>query len=129
MPRAGEVVAKAPAGADFGSTAALQRMQRAVPITAEQAGAPPGRPPDAALDPQMDPNVELNGGFDKALFASSSRPNEPVTHGAPFGDGANWVPQPNEDDYTFLLRVADDLDASPLAKTLSTYTAKIRRGV
>lgn len=104
-------------------------MAQAIPVTAEQAAAQPNQPRDAQPDPQLDPNVELNGGFDKALFGSTARPDEAVTHGAPFGDGANWTPRPNEDDYTFLLRVADDLDASPMSKSLSTYTAKIRRGV
>lgn len=129
MPRPGTVEPRAGADAPHGSTAALQRMAQAIPITAEQAAAPPGRPADAAPDPEMDPNVELNGGFDRALFAPTARPDEPITQGAPFGEGANWVPSRNEDDFTFLLRVADDLDASPLANTLSTYTAKIRRGV
>lgn len=129
MPRAGEVTPKAAADAPFGSTAALQRMAQAVPITADQAARAPNTPADALPDPQMDPNVELNGGLDKVLFGPSARPNEPVTHGAPFGDGANFIPRPNEDDHTFMLRVADELDASPLSKSLSTYTAKIRRGV
>lgn len=71
---------------------------------------------------------EMNEGYDQALFARTDRPNEPITHGAPFGAGASYVPMPAEDNYQFLNRVADELQSSPDAAALAPYITEIRRG-
>jgi hypothetical protein len=132
VPRPGEVVPRAPADAEFGSTAALQRLARTVPAGAGAAERPgPGRPPTEPPDPE-DSDEDLNEGFDRALFAPTARPDEPLTAGMPFGDGPNWTPRPTEDDRSFLMRVAADLERDPAAASsaqLRTYIAKIRQGI
>lgn len=84
-----------------------------------------GRGPD--VPPAEDPNADLNDGYDDALFGPTMRPTEPLTHGAPFGPGANFVPRPDEDNRSFSLRVADELEATGSA-ALAPYIAKLRFG-
>ncbi len=60
-------------------------------------------------------------------MAPSSRPEEPITAGAPFGSGPNYVRLSSEDERTFMLRVAEDLEASG-TPGLGDYVAKIREG-
>lgn len=84
-------------------------------------------PPEAFAPPQL--TNDLNGGLDGELFGPSRRPNEPVTHGAPFGPGADFTPLPQETDRAFMLRVADDLTQSPAATNQTKkYLARIRLG-
>lgn len=88
-----------------------------------QRGQRPVPPPT----PEDDPNADLNNGYDEALFGPTMRPSEPLTTGAPFGPGANFIPRPDEDDRSFTLRVADTLEASGSAR-LAPYIAKLRFG-
>jgi hypothetical protein len=118
-----------------GEGAALERIAS----TAQPPPAPgPARPPvqpfapgatpmgaadlPAGFDPQ-----DVSGGYDEALFAPSDRPHEPLTHGAPFGDGANFTPMPAEDEWAFRRRIADQLEQDP-APSLQPYIAKLRAG-
>ncbi len=119
-------------------------MASAVPATPQPAptrppaGSPPGGFPDAraATAAQTEPATQqpaelpdLNDGYDRVLFAPTDRPGEPITQGAPFGPGANWIPRPHEDDRSFLLRVASDLENTPGASgPLRAYIDKIRLG-
>jgi len=142
MPRAGtETPAPAaPQGADAGTGAALRRMAQAVPATpppdaTNPTGAqstPPSSPgAGAGTSPVGDvaQPSDLNAGYDAALFGPTDRPGEPVTQGLPFGPGASYVPRPNEDDRTFLLRVADQLENTPGASgPLRQFIDKIRLG-
>jgi len=93
---------------------APQRPQRVQPINPVAEGT---RPEDD----------DASGGYDEALFAPSDRPDEPITHGAPFGPGANFVALPYEDEYAFRRRVADELESSGPA-SLGPYIAKLRTG-
>src|SRR5207249_1857480 len=119
------------AEAPYGATAALQRMDEAVPKRAgarpPAVGAPQGEP-GALESPTGQPPTDLNGGFDQALFAPTDRPTEPITAGAPFGPGANYVPKPYESDRAFALRVADQLEQTPTAGDLGPYINKLRWG-
>jgi hypothetical protein len=67
----------------------------------------------------------MNGGYDAALFGPTDRPQEPVTHGAPFGPGANFTQTPQEDSRTFMLRVAGQLSGTP---ELAAYVKRIQSG-
>jgi hypothetical protein len=70
----------------------------------------------------------VSGGYDTALFAGTDRPTEPVTSGAAFGPGPNYVPQPYESDRAFALRVASQLEQSGTASKLTGYIEKLRWG-
>jgi hypothetical protein len=136
MPRPGQTPPiRANEDAPHGASAALERM-------ATDRGAPPPVPsPDAGPaatqpsgraargTPAEAPTGEgeLNEGFDEALFAPSGRPDEPITEGMPFGPGSSFRQQPDEDDRSFMLRVAADLEASG-SSALSPFIRKIRRG-
>ncbi len=73
------------------------------------------------------PAEDVSGGYDEALFAPTDRAAEPITHGAPFGPGANFVMLPYENERAFLLRVADQLESSG-TPGLGPYLAKLRAG-
>lgn len=132
MARPGQVPEPS-AGADagYGATAQLRRVDRAgspAGGAGAQAVRPNGRPPADVTDPEDDADTELNDGYDSALFAPTNRPDVPVTNGAPFGEGANYVPLPSEDDFTFMQRVANDLDSGPQSGQLREFISKIRLG-
>lgn len=133
MPRPGQVVPRAAADAEHGSTAALQRLASAVPRVAPAAAPEQVRPPAGSPSPPAPPGAgqltgDLNDGFDSALFGPTNRPNEPITEGAPFGPGSNYVRRPYEDDRSFMLRVAQELEAGPEAGPLAAYIEDIRKG-
>lgn len=63
------------------------------------------------------------------LFSPSDRPDEPATHGAPFGPGANFTRFSYESDNQFLARVATDLQTDPNAtQEVRNFVARITRG-
>jgi len=70
----------------------------------------------------------VSGGYDEALFGPTWRPEEPITHGAPFGPGRSFVILPYEDERSFVLRVADQLEHSDQGGALGRYIAKLRAG-
>lgn len=120
---------RAGADAPVGETASLERMAlaRRQPAPVTGAGAAPVQTgvPSPGQTSQGGGLPELNGGYDPALFGPSDRPNEPITSGAPFGPGPAFVPTPQEDSRTFMLRVADSLSQTP---ELASYVARIRAG-
>lgn len=129
MARPGQIVPRAPADAEHGATAELQRVAGAIP--ARPAPQPQAR--QVSAQPPSEPvqlTDDLNDGYDAVLFGPSQRPDEPITEGAPFGPGSNFVPRPFEDDRAFMLRVADEIERSPGGQTpsLAAYTEDIRRG-
>jgi hypothetical protein len=137
MARAGETPpVRAPAGSPHGESAELARL--AANVTRVPAGGPPPSATPAqpqAQSPQPAPGPtpggppapasDLSGGYDQALFAPTQRPDEPITHGAPFGPGANFVQAPSEDNRTFALRVAGQLASDP---GLAPFVAAIQQG-
>lgn len=137
MARPGEVVQRAPEGAEHGAGAALQRLQEALPLAkGQQQAAPPqlqqpfpSAPPPAPPTPEPPPiSGDVSGGYDEQLFSQSHRPGEPITAGAPFGPGANFIPQAGEDDHTFMLRVADQLGRAPTTQRVRLLAERIRLG-
>lgn len=132
MPRPGEVTPRAAAGSDHGADAQLKRLATAVAVDATRgSGAQPQPPtPGPTASPQAAQAAaqDLNDGYDNALFAPTQRPTEPITSGAPFGTGPNFVPRPFEDDRSFALRVAGELEASPSARDLAPFIQKLKDG-
>jgi hypothetical protein len=130
MPRPEQLVPQAPQGADQGAQTAIQGLAAASPL--DKQNEQPISPEGANVQPQLPVSPqfagEMNDGYDPALFAQTDRPNEPITHGAPFGPGASFVPMPAEDNFTFLNRVADELSTSPDAGALAPYISEIRKG-
>lgn len=132
MPRPEQVVAQAPEA----DTNALPDQQRPSTDVATQAlaSSSPIAPEDANLQPTLPTqptlpaNTDVSGGYDEALFSPTDRPHEPITHGAPFGAGASFIPLPTEDNYTFLNRVGDALASTPDAQALAPYISAIRKG-
>jgi len=127
--RPGEIVPRAPADAEHGSTAQLQRVAGAIPARP----AAEAQPRQAGTQPPSEPTQltnDLNDGYDAVLFGPSQRPDEPITEGAPFGPGSNFVPSPFEDDRAFMLRVADEIERSPGGQvpSLAAYVEDVRRG-
>ena len=131
MPRTGEVVPiRAGSEAPHGESADLARMAlpRGGTAPTQQQANPTAGPAQAAPIPGgvVPPTApDLNDGFDPALLGPTHRPDEPVTHGAPFGPGANFTQASYEDDRTFALRVADTLATDP---KLSAFVDALRTG-
>lgn len=65
------------------------------------------------------------------LFSPTDRPNEPVTAGAPFGPGPNFVSRPVEDERAFLGRIGQAVAATPLADNpeVKGFLDKLARGL
>src|SRR5262245_6290659 len=134
MPRPGEVTSRQPSGSDYGSTAALQRLDTAVPNQPPQqqpAGPMPPPPPqggDVSVQMTPQPQGDVTGGFDSAMVPPTDNPAIPLTHGMPFGPGANFVPTPDEDDREFMLRVANTLQSQPTTQRVKNFADRIRLG-
>lgn len=136
MPRPGQTPKiQAGEGAEHGTDARLARTQRGRPF--DQRSPRPELDPSAGQrQPQQpgpsedvlangDPFTDDNDGFDEALLAPTGRPDEPITMGAPFGPGTNFLKRPDEDDRGFALRVANELEGDP---ALSQFVRKLRMG-
>jgi len=126
---------RAPADAPHGTGAQLRRLAGTVdagrapqPVqtdaTARTVAPAPVRGPGA----DQVPDEDVSGGYDEALFGPTWRPDEPITHGAPFGPGRSFVVMPYEDRRSFELRVADQIEASDQGGALSAYITKLRAG-
>jgi len=116
-----------PEGAEHGTGAALRRLAGTV-----EAPRPERTPRVRVVSPAQEqnqpiPEEDASGGYDEALFAPSDRADEPITHGAPFGAGANFVALPYEDEFAFRRRVADTLESDG-PDSLAPYIAKLRNG-
>lgn len=101
------------------------------PTTAEQGAAKPYLRPGAepALSGSaLDPGAAIEPDMMPAVLRPTSRPTLPVTHGLPYGPGANFTQAPDEPPERFRQRVAASLAASPLAtpavKALADRLAK-----
>jgi hypothetical protein len=120
----------APEGAPFGTGAALEQMSEVVP--AQRQRARPQVQPFATRGPgspgaPLGEEEDVSGGYDDVLFAPSHRPDEPLTQGAPFGPGSNFVPLPYEDEWAFRRRIADELSVDP-TPSLQPFIDKLRSG-
>jgi hypothetical protein len=134
LPRAGEE-------AERGTTAALGRALSVTggpDFTEEEAEfeavdftfAPPAEEEgEEPFTQELAPPQVLGDGLDEFVFGPTSRPGEPVTQGASFGAGTSFIPRPDEDDETFLDRVARELESSPSAtQSVRDFARRIQRG-
>lgn len=132
MPRPGTIEPRAGADAPHGATADLQRLAKAAPTRSAPstpAPAPAARPTTVPSPETQLPGTDLNNGFDEYLFAPTARDAEPLTEGAPWGPGANFVPRRMETSRDFLNRVADELSVAPGAgPQVQRLVERIRRG-
>lgn len=113
-----------------GTAASVERLTQAVPIQQEPDD-------DAAFDEELASDFgselelgdPLNGDLEDRLFSPTLRPDEPLTTGIPFGEGPSFVPEPFEDDETFMLRVATTLRDSPAGTgEARLFADRIERG-
>lgn len=119
-----------PEDAEHGTGAALRRLAGTVQAPAPTpTPVPQGRPVRVAPHAPgvADDQEDATGGYDDVAFGPSDRPDEPITHGAPFGAGANFVALPYEDEFTFRHRVADELERDGPG-SLRPYVEKLRTG-
>ena len=72
----------------------------------------------------------LQEAADEFLFARpTDRPDEPVTHGMPFGQGASYVQYTREDERSMRERVANQLASSPSADAdVLRFAERMKRG-
>lgn len=82
------------------------------------------------VDYEPDTNYEGDmTGLDHKIFGRTDRPGEPVTTGAPFGDGPDVIRWRNESEREFRMRVAKEIANSPLAsKRTKAWAARLSRG-
>lgn len=79
-------------------------------------------------DDQPQPQGQVTA-FDDILFGPTDHPNEPITHGASFGPGANTIRNGPETNKEFLARTAYQLANSPSASPrVRAFAVRIARG-
>lgn len=90
------------------------------PGMAAQVQAASGQPADTP-DPF--------GGWGSVITGPTSRPNEPVTTGLPFGDGASFIQMPGEDESRFRSRVVQSLLNSPsTTPEVKAFALRMQKG-
>lgn len=104
-----------------GAASDLNRRMAAVPSPNEQ-------PVLAAGQRKIEPQGKLTD-FDGVLFSGTDHPDEPVTHGMPFGPGADFLDGQKEGDAAFLRRVAYDAAVAPGADSRArSFATRVARG-
>lgn len=104
-----------------GSATDVAQLQQAVPfaqtlqaLASQDAGEPEFTPGNAA---------------EAFMFSPTDRGQEPITAGAPFGDGSNYVRQSYESDDDLMQRVASSIAAKPDAPAeVKEFLARVMRG-
>lgn len=105
----------------------------------KQGDMPVGSVSDITDLEQAYPFAEMTGPEDqpftpstpqeKFLFGPTDRPNEPITHGAPFGAGPAYPATAFESDDALLQRVAEQIGGLPTAAPeLKAFAARVARG-
>lgn len=80
-------------------------------------------------DTSQDEPYQAASPQEQFLFGATDRPDEPTSHGAPFGPGANFTKFAYENDGQFMSRVATNLGSDPNATTeVRNFVARITRG-
>lgn len=88
----------------------------------------PPDPASVAAAEEDQPTAPLTD-FDDILFGPSDRPNEPLTHGANFGPGANFTTRGPDTDKDFMARAAIELANAPGASArVRAFAARVARG-
>lgn len=97
--------------------------------TSQQANDLAGMFPMADAADQGPPEFTPQTPEEKFLFGPTDRPNEPITHGAPFGPGASYAPSAYESDDALIQRVAQQIGTTPgAAPELRAFAARVARG-
>src|SRR3954468_15903425 len=67
---------------------------------------------------------------DQFIYGPSDRPQEPFSHGLPFGPGANFVPDQGEGDDAFVKRIASQALNDPAApKQMKQFAQRALNGM
>lgn len=67
--------------------------------------------------------------FDNQLFSGTDHPSEPITAGAPFGPGADFLNSGPEGDDAFIRRTAYEAALAPGASARArSYATRVARG-
>jgi hypothetical protein len=67
--------------------------------------------------------------YDQELLAPTNFPDRPLTHGAEFGPGADFLPSPRENDSDFMVRIATRmLQQSYLPDDAKVWAARVLAG-
>jgi len=85
----------------------------------------------AIEEPPLPPEEEFKPATPQEafLFSPTDRPNEPASHGAPFGPGADYTPYEYESDQDFLARVAGELDTPDASREVRDFVRRVRQGL
>lgn len=67
--------------------------------------------------------------FDAVMLAGTDFPERPLTHGAPFGPGANAVPLPRESEQAFLRRIAMQMLEAGAPEDAKLWAARVIAGL
>jgi hypothetical protein len=79
---------------------------------------------------QQQPDFKPSTPEEQFLYGPTDRPNEPITHGAPFGPGAPVSRFANETNQEFMTRVAQQLSSDPnAAPEVQAFASRVLRGM
>lgn len=113
MARAGETPTAAYQGLDYGQNVAANQMAEMI---------------DPSYDPLADytpENVDM-----EFLTSPTDRPQEPLSHGAPFGPGADFTPHQFTNDASMMRQVVQRMAAAPGADAeVKAFADRVARGL
>lgn len=96
--------------------------------SAEGATAPAPSPASIAAETPPMATGQVTP-HDDILFRGTDAPDEPLTHGSPFGPGASFVRGSQETDRQFIERAAETVANSPGATSrVRAFAARVARG-
>lgn len=93
----------------------------------DQLAQPPAYATPQEAD-QPDETFQPSGDAEKFLYSGTDRPDEPITHGAPFGDGAHFTPFALSSEQDFSRGVASELASTP-SPEVKKLAARLERGL
>jgi hypothetical protein len=97
-------------------------------LNAAAQGIPNEAPLLTAGQRKIEPQGKVTD-FDSVLFRGTDHPDEPITHGAPFGPGADFLAGGPEGDNAFLRRAAYETALAPGADNRArAYATRVARG-
>jgi hypothetical protein len=80
--------------------------------------------------PPDEPGYQPQGDQDQFLYGPSDRPQEPFSHGLPYGPGAAFTPDQGEGDDQFVKRIASQALNDPAApKQMKQFAQRALNGM
>ncbi len=82
------------------------------------------------VPPPEDQQYQPQGEQDQFIYGPSDRPQEPFSHGLPFGPGANFTADAGESDDAFVKRIAAQAQNDPNApKQMKQFAQRALNGM